>query len=77
MQVFYGSYTAIDFINLDYCRDNKDFGRGFYVTKFRKQAEDEAEIVGSIHHVKGVVTEFSFYERAFTDKSMSRNMTTI
>jgi hypothetical protein len=70
MQVFHGSYTAIDTVNLDYCRDNKDFGRGFYVTKFRKQSEEWAKIIGKIHKTKGVVTEFTVNERAFTDKKM-------
>ena len=67
MQVFHGSYTEIHEIDLTKCQANKDFGRGFYVTKFRKQAEIWAEIIGSLHDTKGFVTEFTFYERAFAD----------
>ncbi|MCL2131824.1 MAG: DUF3990 domain-containing protein [Lentimicrobiaceae bacterium] len=67
MKVFHGSYTEIDRIDLSKCQANKDFGRGFYVTKLREQAQIWAEIIGSIHKTSGVVTEFTFYERAFVD----------
>jgi hypothetical protein len=67
MKVFHGSYTAIDKIDLSKCQPNKDFGQGFYVTKLRKQAETWAEIIGGIRDTAGVVSEFIFYERAFTD----------
>ncbi|MDR3338796.1 MAG: DUF3990 domain-containing protein [Candidatus Symbiothrix sp.] len=70
MQVYHGSYMAIDTVDLDYCRDNKDFGKGFYVTKFKQQAEDWSKIIGKTHKTQGVVTEFTFNERAFTDKSL-------
>jgi len=70
MQVFHGSYTKIESIDLSKCQANKDFGRGFYVTKFRKQAEEWAEIIGKVNGTIGVVTEFTFYERAFTEESL-------
>jgi len=70
MQVFHGSYTEIESVDLSKCQANKDFGRGFYVTKFRKQAEEWAEIIGKVNGTIGVVTEFTFYERAFTEKSL-------
>jgi len=71
MQVFHGSYTEIESVDLSKCQSNKDFGRGFYVTKFRKQAEEWAEIIGKINKTVGVVTEFIFYERAFTEESLN------
>ena len=67
MKVFHGSYIAIESIDLSKCQPNKDFGRGFYVTKLRKQAETWAEIIGGIRAMAGVVSEFIFYERAFAD----------
>ncbi|MDR1170181.1 MAG: DUF3990 domain-containing protein [Prevotellaceae bacterium] len=67
MRVYHGSYTEITEIDLSKGQVNKDFGRGFYVTKFRNHAETWAEIIGNKHDTKGVVTEFKFYERAFTD----------
>ncbi|MDR3133448.1 MAG: DUF3990 domain-containing protein [Prevotellaceae bacterium] len=68
MQVFHGSYTEIIRIDLTQSLSNKDFGQGFYVTKNRKHAENWAKIMGRKRHTKGHVTEFIFYERAFTDK---------
>jgi len=70
MQVFHGSYTEIEAVDLSKCQANKDFGKGFYVTKFRKQAEEWAEIIGGVNHTAGVVTEFTFYERAFTEENL-------
>jgi len=70
MQVFHGSYTEIESIDLSKCQANKDFGRGFYVTKFRKQAEEWAQIIGKVNETTGIVTEFIFYERAFTEESL-------
>ena len=70
MQVFHGSYIEIESIDLSKCQANKDFGRGFYVTNIRKQAEEWAEIIGKVHGTSGVVTEFTFYERAFTEESL-------
>jgi len=70
MEVFHGSYMEIESIDLSKCQANKDFGRGFYVTKFKKQAEEWAEIIGKVHKTVGVVTEFIFYERAFTEETL-------
>jgi len=70
MQVFHGSYTEIESVDLSKCQSNKDFGKGFYVTKFCKQAEEWAEIIGKVNGTIGVVTEFIFYERAFTEESL-------
>ena len=70
MQVFHGSYTEIETVDLRKCQANKDFGMGFYVTKIRKQAEEWAEIIGKVNGTVGVVTEYRFYERAFTEESL-------
>ncbi len=67
MRVYHGSYMPIDRIDLSKGRANKDFGRGFYVTKLQKQAQTWANIIGGIHDMEGVVSEFIFYERAFAD----------
>jgi len=70
MKVYHGSYTEIETVDLSKCQANKDFGRGFYVTKFKKQAEEWAEIIGKVNNTIGVVTEFTFYERAFTEENL-------
>jgi len=71
MQVFHGSYTEIESVDLSKSQANKDFGKGFYVTKFRKQAEEWAEIIGKVNGTIGAVTEFTFYERAFAEESLN------
>jgi hypothetical protein len=43
MQVFHGSYMKIDEIDLSKTQPNRDFGQGFYVTKYREQAESWAK----------------------------------
>ena len=68
MQVYHGSYLEILDIDLSKCKANKDFGRGFYVTKFSNQAQNWARIIARKHHTEGFVTEFIFYERAFEDE---------
>jgi hypothetical protein len=70
MKVYHGSYIEIESVDLSKCQANKDFGKGFYVTKFRKQAEEWAEIIGKINKTAGIITEFTFYERAFTEESL-------
>jgi len=70
MKVFHGSYTEIESVDLSKCQANKDFGKGFYVTKFRQQAEEWAEIIGKVNKSVGVVTEFTFYERAFSEENL-------
>ncbi len=67
MIVYHGSYTEIKKVDLSKCEPNKDFGRGFYVTNIKEQAEVWANIKGDKNNRKGVVTEFDFYESAFTN----------
>ena len=67
MQVYHGSYTEISEIDLSKSQTNKDFGKGFYVTKFREHAESWARNMANRYHKKPVVTEFTFYERAFEE----------
>ena len=66
MKVYHGSYTAISVIDLSKCEKHKDFGQGFYVTRFRKQAKEWAEKIGERNNTQGIVTEFEFFESAFT-----------
>jgi hypothetical protein len=68
MKVFHGGHSIVSEIDLSKGRSNLDFGKGFYVTNVRSQAEFWAERTGRFHKTNGVVSEFEFYERAFTDK---------
>jgi hypothetical protein len=65
MRVYHGSYTEITEIDLSKCLPNKDFGQGFYVTKYREHAEDWAQKMGNKYDTKGFVTEFEYTESAF------------
>jgi predicted RNA-binding protein YlxR (DUF448 family) len=60
--VYHGSYTKIDEINLSFCHKGRDFGRGFYVTKIRSQAEYWAARKGKWRNTQGAVTEFGLHE---------------
>ena len=65
MKVYHGSAMEINDIDLLKCESYRDFGRGFYVTNIRKQAEFWAERRGRKNRDKGFVTEFEFSETAF------------
>jgi hypothetical protein len=65
MKVYHGSYIRIDLIDLTQCRPNRDFGRGFYVTKFLHHARNWSIIIGRRHNTQGVVSEFEYVESAF------------
>ena len=67
MKVYHGSFTRIETIDLSQAEVNKDFGQGFYVTNIRKHAERWAERIAREHNTTPVVTEFLFYETAYTD----------
>ena len=71
MKVYHGSYVEIVEIDLDKSLINRDFGKGFYVTKLQKQAEYWANRKGRQHKTKGIVTEFQFPEVAFTSYGMN------
>ena len=66
MIVYHGSNIKIGSIDLKKCRPHRDFGRGFYVTKFRKHAENMAKIIGRKNKNEGIITEFEYSENAFT-----------
>ena len=66
MRVYHGSYIKVDKIDLSKSKPNKDFGKGFYVTKFRHHAEEWAKIIGEKHGTDGYVSEFEFSENDFT-----------
>jgi hypothetical protein len=68
MKVYHGSYTAIDTIDFSYCQKHRDFGKGFYVTNLREQAETWATRKGKDNDTEAVVTEFEFAEHFFNDK---------
>jgi len=68
MKVYHGSDIRIDTVDLSKSKQGKDFGRGFYVTKLREQAEEMAKRVANWNHSYPVVTEFEDDEYSFEDE---------
>ncbi|MDR1914573.1 MAG: DUF3990 domain-containing protein [Clostridiales bacterium] len=71
MKVYHGSDTYIEKVDLSKCQPGKDFGHGFYVTKYRHQAEGMAIRVSKWSKVKPAVTEFDFKELAYEDHELN------
>jgi hypothetical protein len=71
MKIYHGSYTAIHEIDLTKCEPKRDFGRGFYVTKLREQAEIFAVRKGDRKHTESVITEFEFDENVYEDSDFN------
>ena len=68
MRVYHGSDIRVDTVDLSKSKPGKDFGRGFYVTKLRRQAEEMAKRVADWNHSQPIVTEFEFDEYLFEDE---------
>ena len=62
MRLYHGSNIVIDSINLAMCRPYKDFGRGFYLTDIREQAEKMAIRVSKIYGGSPVVNIFEIQD---------------
>lgn len=58
MRLYHGSNTRINHINLAMCRPYKDFGRGFYLTDIKEQAEKMAIRVSKIYGGNPVMNIF-------------------
>jgi hypothetical protein len=67
MKVYHGSNVEIITIDLSKCELHRDFGKGFYVTNIREQAEYWAKRKGRKVANEGFVTEYTFYENAFSN----------
>jgi hypothetical protein len=70
MRVYHGSDTLVSVIDLQKCKPNRDFGRGFYVTKLHAQAESMAKRVTKYSKKAPVVTEYEFDEYAYQDDDL-------
>jgi hypothetical protein len=45
MTLFHGTNASFDAVSLDFAKDKRDFGRGFYTTAIREQAADWARVM--------------------------------
>jgi hypothetical protein len=70
MKVYHGSYMKVRTIDLSLGRTNRDFGRGFYVTKYQKLAQEWADRKGEDNHTEGIVSEFNFDEYIWEDTEL-------
>ena len=67
MILYHGSNMAIDRIDLGKCRPYKDFGKGFYLTDIRHQAERMAARTVKMFNGVPTLTAFEFdLEKAVT-----------
>jgi hypothetical protein len=71
MLVYHGGSESINEIDLQKCRPYTDFGKGFYVTKYKTHAENWAKRSGK-HRNNGFVTTFNYIESQFTDYICNR-----
>ena len=64
MILYHGSNVEVTEIDLNKCRPYKDFGRGFYLTDIRSQANQMAQRVAKLYGGRPLVSSFSFDEAA-------------
>jgi len=67
MKLYHG--TNVDFRSIDFCHSKqyKDFGRGFYLTNIKSQAEELSKKKALIFGGKPVVQEYDFDESVLED----------
>lgn len=58
MKLYHGSNITIKQIDLSMCKPYKDFGKGFYLTEIKEQAEQMAKRTSAIYGGIPVITEF-------------------
>jgi hypothetical protein len=65
--LYHGSNTPVSEIDLNKCRPYRDFGKGFYLTIYEKQAQRMAERVVRIYGGAPVVSVFDYSEDAASE----------
>ena len=70
MILYHGSNIVIENIDFNKCRPYKDFGKGFYCTTIKSQAELMAKRVSTIYGGVPAITEFELSEEIYNDKNL-------
>ena len=70
MKLYHGSNITIKQIDLSMCKPYKDFGKGFYLTEIKEQAEQMAKRTSAIYGGIPVITEFEFDKTALNHLSV-------
>ncbi|MBO4761911.1 MAG: DUF3990 domain-containing protein [Lachnospiraceae bacterium] len=71
MLLYHGSNTDVKAINLAMCRPYKDFGRGFYLTDLKEQAEKMATRVARLYEGKPVMNVFEIDDDFLTTEGLN------
>lgn len=72
MILYHGSNVSIEEIDLSLCKPYKDFGKGFYLTDIKSQADDMASRrVRLSGYGDPIVTRYEFDETILNDHSMN------
>jgi hypothetical protein len=70
MTVYHGSNADFSKVSLDFAKDRRDFGRGFYTTTIREQAVDWAESICRRYKTEvAYLYEFEFSLTSLTVKT--------
>lgn len=70
MKLYHGSTVEITEIDFSKSKPNKDFGRGFYLSADKAQAEKLAEYKSFQFGGKPILNAFEFDEKALSDESL-------
>lgn len=71
MLLYHGSNTNIEVIDLAFCRPYKDFGRGFYLTVIKEQAEKMAMRVARIYGGSPMTNVFEIEDSFANSKELN------
>lgn len=71
MILYHGSNVLVEEIDLQKCRPFKDFGRGFYCTEIKEQAELMAKRVAYIYGGRPYVTMWELNDEAFVSSELN------
>lgn len=74
MIVYHGSTTTVEHAIADFGRDSLDFGKGFYVTTIKQQAEKWAiQVAERIHQQKPILNVYELDDIPATYKKLKFN----
>ena len=71
MILYHGTNISIENIDLEKCRPNKDFGKGFYLTDLRQQAEKMAKRVARIYGGNPIVNIYEIDDSLLDSNGLS------
>ena len=70
MILYHGSNVRISKVDLDFCRPNKDFGKGFYLTNIKEQAMKMSNRIVRLYGKSPQITAFELDDKIYDDKDV-------